>query len=185
MSETAQDDAVLAAVAEATRLGWALAANRAEPPFAGAGALMADFAALADRWMTEDAAAADLSGLRTPGRVRAVIALRLTRLLPFREPLRRAAGLRLLPHIAPWSARAMAATVDAVWHAAGEPLDDATRHTKRATLAAVLTATMLVWLRADMAATLAFLDRRLADVGRIGKIRARAGNMIARKSSRA
>ncbi len=177
--------AVLAAVAEAPRIGWALAASRAEPPFEGAGALLAAFAALADRWMAEDAAAADMAGLRTPGRVRAVIALRLARLAPYREALRRAAGLRLLPHVAPWSARSMAATVDAVWHAAGEKLDDATRHTKRATLAAVLSATMLYWLRGDAAATLAFLDRRLADVGRIGKIRARAGNMLTRKSSRA
>ena len=179
------DAVVLDAVAAAPRLGWALAAARAEPPFASAGALLADFAALADRWMTEDAAAADMAGLRTAGRVRAVVALRLVRLGPYREALRRAAGLRLLPHVAPWSTRAMAATVDAVWHAAGETLDDATRHTKRATLAAVLAATFLFWLRADDAATLAFLDRRLADVGRIGKIRARAGNMITRKSSRA
>ncbi len=181
----AHEAAVLAAVSEVPRLGWALAAARAEPPFAGAADLLAAFAAVTDRWMTEDAAAADMSALRTTGRVRAVIALRLARLAPYRAALRRAAGLRLLPHLAQATARAAAATVDAIWHAAGEPLDDATRHTKRATLAAVLGATMLFWLRADDAATLAFLDRRLADVGKIGKIRARFGNMAQAKSSRA
>jgi ubiquinone biosynthesis protein COQ9 len=73
-------------------------------------------------------------------------------------------------------AGAGAATVDAIWHAAGEDLADASRHTKRLMLGAVWGATLLFWLREDGdddAATLAFLDRRLAGVGRIGRLRAR------------
>jgi ubiquinone biosynthesis protein COQ9 len=69
-------------------------------------------------------------------------------------------------------------TVDAIWHAAGDRATDFSWYTKRALLAAVYGATLLYWLRdagaEDDAATLAFLDRRLAGIGRIGKLRGRA-----------
>lgn len=171
-----------ALLAQVPRHGWTWAAARAagmEAEFPGGAAGMIEACrALADRWMAEDAAAADFAGLRTPGRVKAVIALRLARLRPHREALRRAAGQALRPCNRAAAARGLARTVDAIWHAAGEPLDDASRHTKRATLAAVYAATLLFWLRRDDeddAATLEFLDRRLAGVARIGKIRARLG----------
>jgi ubiquinone biosynthesis protein COQ9 len=187
-----EHDAVLPALlARVPRQGWTRAAVAdalrdigAEPGDAGAlfpaGAadMIAAFGALADRWMAEDAAAADMAGLRTAGRVRAVIALRLARLRPHREALRRAAGQMLRPRNGRAMAASLARTVDAVWHAAGEALEDASRHTRRATLAAVYTATLLFWLRRsedDDDATLAFLDRRLGEVARIGKIRQRAG----------
>lgn len=50
-------------------------------------------------------------------------------------------------------------------------------------LAAVYSATVLFWLRdgsEDDAATLAFLDRRLAGIGRIGRLRGRASKLFAR-----
>jgi ubiquinone biosynthesis protein COQ9 len=140
--------------------------------------MIAAFGALADRWMVEDAAAADMAGLRTAGRVRAVIALRLARLRPHREALRRAAGQMLRPRNGRAMAAGLSRTVDAIWHAAGDTLADSSRHTKRATLAAVYAATLLFWLRRsedDDDATLGFLDRRLTDVAQIGKIRQRAG----------
>ncbi len=65
---------------------------------------------------------------------------------------------------------------DAIWHAAGDRSADFSWYTKRAILAAVYSATVLYWLRdtsEDDAATLAFLDRRLAGVGRIGRLRKR------------
>ena len=67
--------------------------------------------------------------------------------------------------------------MDAIWHAAGDRSADFSWYTKRAILAAVYSATVLYWLRdtsEDDAATLAFLDRRLAGVGRIGRLRRRA-----------
>ena len=70
----------------------------------------------------------------------------------------------------------MARTVDAIWHAAGDRSADFSWYTKRAILASVYSATLLFWLgdrSADGAATLAFLDRRLAGVARIGKLQRR------------
>jgi ubiquinone biosynthesis protein COQ9 len=184
---TEREDLLPALLAQVPRHGWtraAVAAAGADPAEAaglfpgGAADMIEACRALADRWMAEDVAAADLAGLRMAGRVRAVIALRLARLRPHREALRRAAGQLLRPCNRQGAARGLSRTVDAIWHAAGESLEDASRHTRRATLAAAYAATLLFWLRrddADDAATLAFLDRRLDDVARIGKIRARLG----------
>jgi ubiquinone biosynthesis protein COQ9 len=73
--------------------------------------------------------------------------------------------------------------VDAIWHAAGDRSADFSWYTKRAILAAVYSATVLYWLRdasEEDEATLAFLDRRLAGVGRIGRLRGRAEAALAR-----
>ena len=200
-ADAERDRAIAAALPHVPALGWTMAAVRAGLTAGGGdredaallfpngpGELVAGYADMIDRAMAADAAASDMVGRGTTGRVRAVIALRLVRLRPHRDAIRLAAGLLVLPHMALWGARAARASVDAVWHAAGEALDDATRHTKRATLAMVMTSTMLFWLRngdSDDTATLAFLDRRLADVGRIGKLRAKVGNMFNRRTSRA
>lgn len=159
----------------------ALAASGESPQAAdcfpdGAGEMVEAYGALADRWMEEDAAAADFSGLGLTRRVRAVIALRLARARPHKEAVRRALGVLALPGNMPAAARMSARTVDAIWHAAGDRSADFSWYTKRAILAAVYGATLLYWLRdrsAEDEATLAFLDRRLAGVGRIGQWRRR------------
>ena len=131
---------------------------------------------LGDRRMEAGAAALDLSGLRLPARVRAVLALRLAQNRPHRDAVRRAVGVLARPRNLGLAARCTARTVDAVWHAAGDVSVDFSWYTKRAILAGVYGATLLYWFRDDSendAATLAFLDRRLADVGRIGRLRRR------------
>ena len=90
--------------------------------------------------------------------------------------VRRAAAVLALPRHAGLAARCTARTVDAIWHAVGDRAADFSWYTKRATLAAIYTATTLYWLRdtsEDDAATLAFLDRRLAGLGRITALRRR------------
>ena len=67
--------------------------------------------------------------------------------------------------------------------AAGDRSADFSWYTKRAILTAIYSTTVLFWLRDGSegdAATLAFLDRRLAGVGRIGRIRQRADGMLGR-----
>ena len=104
-------------------------------------------------------------------RVRSVIAQRLQDSTPHREPVRR--GLALLACNSVAASRVTARTVDAIWHAAGDRSADFSWYTKRAILAGVYGSTLLFWLRDDSAGsadTLAFLDRRLANVGRLGKL---------------
>ncbi len=78
------------------------------------------------------------------------------------------------------AARCTTRTADAIWHAAGDRSADFSWYTKRAILTGIYTSTLLFWLHdgseAD-AATLAFLDRRLAGVGELGRLRRRGGRL--------
>ncbi len=130
------------------------------------------FCDLADRQM--EAAAAGLTETKLSARVRAVIALRLEQNRPYKEAVRRALSVLALPQNARVAAACTARTVDAIWHAAGDRSADSSWYTKRAILAVVYSTTLLYWLRdnsEDDADTLAFIDRRLAGVGRIGRMR--------------
>lgn len=124
----------------------------------------------ADRQML----AAGFSQPRLPDRVRAAIAFRLALHRPAREAVRR--GLAVLAARPGATSRVTARTVDAIWHAAGDRSADWSWYSKRAILAGVYGSTLLYWLRDDSeddAATLAFLDRRLAGVARLSRWRRR------------
>jgi len=141
----------------------------------GAADMIEAFCDWADRRMEEEAAALD-PALRLHERVRAVIALRLEQNRPHKEAIRRALAILSLPRNTRAAAACTGRTVDAVLHAAGDRSADFSWYTKRAILAGVYAKTLLYWLRdssEDDAETLAFLDRRLADVARIGKVRRR------------
>lgn len=192
---SAERDAALAAMLPLVpTYGWTFNALRralpgigadprdAELLFPGGAVEMVEaFLDRADRLM--EAEAGDLSALRTAARVRALVALRLARARDDKDAARRAFAILALPGNFRMAARCTARTVDAIWHLAGDTAADFSWYTKRATLAAVYSATLLYWLRdasEDDAATLAFLDRRLAGVARIGKLRGRAEQMLSR-----
>lgn len=182
-----RDAAIALALPQVERLGWGWPALRAglraagrdpmdaELLFPGGAADMIEaFIDLADRDMARIAAAPGFAELRTGGRVRALVLGRLAALRPNRGAVRRAAAVLSLPGCTALAARTLARTVDEIWHLAGDQAADFAWYTKRATLAAVYGATLLYWLRDpsdDDAGTAAFLDRRLAGVGRIGKLR--------------
>ena len=157
----------------------ALAASGGDPLDAdllfpqGATDMIEAWADLADRDM---AAAADVADLRLSQRVRALIALRLRQAGPDREAVRRALAVLATPGHAALATRLTARTVDAIWHAAGDRSADFSWYSKRAILAAIYAATLLFWLRDtsdDDADTLAFLDRQLAGLGRVARLRRR------------
>lgn len=170
--------------------GWTIAALReaagedADLLFPGGPVEMAEaWADLADRRMEEGAAALGLEALRVPARVRAIIALRFEQTRPDKGAVRRALAVLARPGAQAAAARATARTVDAIWHAAGDRSADFSWYTKRAILAGVYGSTLLRWLTDssdDDGPTLAFLDARLADVGRIGKARKRAEDTLRR-----
>jgi ubiquinone biosynthesis protein COQ9 len=191
-----RDSAIVAILPHVPFDGWTVRALRmgladihaqaddADLLFPGGTADMIEaFCDWADRRMEAEAATLDLAAMRLHERVRAVIALRLAQNRPHKEAIRHALALLALPSHALLAASCTARTVDAIWHAAGDRSADFSWYTKRAILAAVYGVTLLYWLRdssEDDAATLAFLDRRLAGVGRIGKVRQRARSTLAR-----
>jgi ubiquinone biosynthesis protein COQ9 len=140
----------------------------------GTGEMIAAYCTLADERMEQEAAAADLAALRVPGRVKAIIAIRLRQNRDNKEAIRRALAWLAVPVNAPVAVKTVAATVDAIWHAAGDSAADFSWYTKRGILAGVYSSTLLYWLRdisEDDEATLSFLDRRLEMVGQIGSAR--------------
>ena len=149
----------------------------------GAVDLVTCFCDLADRQMEQAAAAMDMTDMRVPKRVRAIIALRLEQMHPHKEAIRRALAVLALRGKIGVATACTARTVDAIWHAAGDTSADFSWYSKRAILASVYTSTLLFWLRDTSeqdAETLEFLDRRLAGVGRIGKLRKRGEAAMAR-----
>lgn len=143
--------------------------------------MIATFCDLADRRM--EAAAKTIEETRFSARVRAVIALRLAQNRPHKEAIRRALSVLAMPTHASEAAAILARTVDAILHAAGDRSTDFSWYTKRAILTGVYSATILYWLRdtsEDDAATLAFLDRRLAGVAQIGRLRGRLDGLANR-----
>jgi ubiquinone biosynthesis protein COQ9 len=140
----------------------------------GAGEMIEAFCALADARMETASAEAGLAAFRVPGRIRSIIGIRLEQNRANKEAIRRALSWLAMPVNAPRALRITAATVDAIWHAAGDRASDFSWYTKRGILAGVYSATLLYWLRdssEDDEASLAFLDRRLENVAAIGKIR--------------
>ena len=180
-----RDAAILAMMPNVPFDGWtkrAIKTGDADLLFPlGAPDMIEAFCDLADRRMEE--AAGKLAETRLSRRVRAVIALRLEQNRPYKEAIRRAFGVLALPQHARAAAGTAARTVDAIWRAAGDESADFSWYSKRAILAGVYGATILYWLRdtsEDDCDTLAFLDRRLAGIGRIGKLRARGEELLGR-----
>lgn len=137
----------------------------------------------ADRQMETAAAGVDLAALRVPARIRRVIALRFEQGRYDKESIARALGILALPSNSLVAAKTAARTIDAIWFAAGDRSANMSWYTKRAILAPIYAATLLYWLRDtsfEDQETLAFLDRRLAGVGRIGKLRRRIEGVVGR-----
>ena len=104
--------------------------------------------------------------------IRKLILLRLESAQQNKDAVRRALTMLALPIHAKLSAELLYETVDTMWRAAGQTDTGFSFYTRRATLAAVYSATLLAWLAdssGDMAKTVAFLDRRLANVASIPK----------------
>ena len=121
-----------------------------------------------------------VGALKIRERIALGVTTRLAILLPHREAVRRALSLLASPTNVPLAGKLLFDTVDTIWHAAGDRSTDFSFYTKRGLLAGVYAATTLYWLddRSDDAqATAAFLDRRLAEVLAIPKLRERVAGI--------
>jgi ubiquinone biosynthesis protein COQ9 len=138
---------------------------------------------LADRRMAEELARLDLAAMRIRDRVAAAIRIRLDQNAARKEAVARATALLALPQNAPAAARITARTVDAIWVGIGDRSADVSWYSKRASLAAIYTATVLYWLRdasPEAEATLRFLDRRIEALMLIPKVQRRLAELAAR-----
>ena len=142
-----------------------------------------------DRRMLEALAREPLSAMGMTARITLAVRLRLESVSgpAEKEAVRRAASLFALPTNAARGARLVWDTADAIWTALGDESDDFNWYSKRATLSAVFSSTVLYWLADESeghADTWGYLDRRISDVMKIEKAKARMrANPLGRAAS--
>jgi ubiquinone biosynthesis protein COQ9 len=113
--------------------------------------------------------------MRVSQRIRAMIWFRLETTGPAREAVRSALSILAMPRNVPLALRTGWRSADLMWRLAGDTATDYNHYSKRLILSAVYTATLLAWLDDQSEGwtdTAAFLDRRLAGVGRFEKWKA-------------
>jgi ubiquinone biosynthesis protein COQ9 len=186
--DTAKKDALLLALLpEVPFDGWTRGAMRAAGTRAGLETSEIDtlfprgprdVVAWFSRWADRETLAAlttqKTQRLRTGERIALGVRTRLQILLPHREAVRRSLTLMALPQNLPLGAKLLYEAVDTLWHAAGDDATDFNFYTKRGLLAGVYATTTLFWLddrSGDNAATEAFLERRLAEVQAIPRLK--------------
>lgn len=167
-----------AALAEAGRdLGMSPGEVKAHAP-RGALGMAALFHRKGDQQMVSALKDMDFSGV--PFRARIAQAVRIRLEGQDREIIRRGTTLFAMPHHAAEGAKLIWETCDAIWTALGDTSEDVNWYTKRMTLAGVYSSVVLYWLgdsSEGSAETWAFLDRRIEDVMRIEKAKAKMREM--------
>lgn len=119
-------------------------------------------------------AKADLADMRFRDRVAYAVKERL--LAADKEAVRRGMALFALPQNAPEGAKLLWETADTIWIGLGDTSDDLNWYTKRASLSAVYSSTVLFWLgdtSENAQDTWDFLDRRIENVMQFEKLKAR------------
>lgn len=145
--------------------------------------LIAFFVADADRRLAWELTKQDLAKLPIRERIRTAVKLRIEQNAPHREAIRKAVALQLMPGFGADGLRGLYHTVDLMWRAAGDTATDFSFYTKRMLLAGVYASTLAYWLddgSEGFADTWTFLDRRIADVMRIGKLQGEVEQTLGR-----
>lgn len=127
-----------------------------------------------DSQMIDAMADSAVAEMKIREKITHAVRLRLE-LCPDRELVRRGSTLFALPQNAATGAQLIWGTADAIWNAIGDSSRDLNWYSKRATLSAVYSATVLYWLGDESEgheATWAFLDRRIENVMQFEKTKA-------------
>jgi ubiquinone biosynthesis protein COQ9 len=126
---------------------------------------------------------ADFSGLKFREKIMAAVRFRLEEVSD-KETVRRGTTLFALPQHVADGAKAIWGTCDLIWTALGDTSEDVNWYTKRASLSAVYTSTVLYWLGDSSPGhqeTWSFLERRINNVMQFEKLKAQLRNNQALK----
>ncbi|MDX1486372.1 MAG: COQ9 family protein [Alphaproteobacteria bacterium] len=144
--------------------------------------LAAYYCAFADRRMVAALDAEAVAEMRIRERIAHVVRLRLAQAEGEREAVAELMTWFAFPGNQPLAAKCLYRTVDAMWRAIGDTSTDFNFYSKRAILAAVLSATVFYWIGDESEAamdTAAFLDRRIDDVMAFERAKGRAQEWLA------
>ena len=131
-----------------------------------------------DAAMVERLRSENLSDMRFRDRIAAAVRFRLEA-CEDKEAVRRGSTLFALPNHTPEGARLIWETCDVIWETLGDTSEDVNWYTKRATLSAVYSSTVLFWLGDDSLghqATWEFLDRRIDNVMQFEKFKSQVNS---------
>ena len=123
-----------------------------------------------ERWLTDN----HYNHIKIKDKIFHAILFRLTVLQHHKEALRTTAWLLARPQYITRGLEYLYQTVDCIWYALGDQSTDFNFYTKRATLAAVYSSTVIKWLNdnsVDNMATRQFLNNRLDNVLLIPQIK--------------
>ncbi|MDH3667305.1 MAG: COQ9 family protein [Paracoccaceae bacterium] len=129
-----------------------------------------------DQRLADELAGADLAAMRIRDRITHCVRRRIELVAENREAVRRGGALLSLPIHAPEGAKAVWETADIIWNACGDTATDYNWYTKRIILSGVYSSAVLFWLgdtSYGFANTWAFLDRRIEDVMRFERTKAK------------
>lgn len=135
---------------------------------------LAHFAEYINRQMAARLEEIDLSAMGIGQRLEQAMRIRLELEAPYKEAVRKAMSFYTLPKHAAQGVQVVWKAVDEMWWCCGDESVDFNYYTKRASLAAVYSATMVYWLNdesEDAQETILFYRRRLIDVIKAVKTR--------------
>ena len=111
---------------------------------------------------------------RVPQKIKTIILIRLHLSQKYKEAVRSSLSLMAIPKNSKQSLKILYRTCHRIWKIAGDTSTDFSFYTKRASLAAVYSSTLLFWLNDNSSTqdeTEAFLDRRLKDISKISNLK--------------
>lgn len=142
----------------------------------GATDMIAAWIASIDAAMAAAVPTESLEGVSIRDRIRRLVQFRLDALAGKEEALKRALAIMAMPQNVSASLRRGWQSADVMWRLAGDTATDYNHYTKRATLSGIYAATLAVFAddhSEGKAETRAFLDRRIDEVMRFEKAKAR------------
>ncbi len=129
-----------------------------------------------DARLATDLPPEQIAAMKIRDRIAALVQARLDLARPHKEAVRSALAILAQPQHLAKGAKLGWRAADAMWRIAGDTATDLNHYTKRLTLSAVYGSTLLVWLDDNSesgAGTRAFLGRRIEDVMRFEKVKAK------------
>ncbi|KAJ3016686.1 Ubiquinone biosynthesis protein coq9, mitochondrial, partial [Thoreauomyces humboldtii] len=143
--------------------------------------LIAYFMEKSRREMRVEMEKLDLESMRITAKIRKAVELRLKLTAPYINKWPEALAIMAQPQNVPTSLQHLGELVDDMWFLAGDRSSDLNWYSKRTLLAGVYTSTELYMTQdrsPDFVETFKFLDRRLQDVGVIGKTTAQVTSFM-------
>mgnify|MGYP001269715702 CR=1 FL=1 len=111
---------------------------------------------------------------RVPEKIKKIIMIRLNLCQKYKEAVRSSISLTAIPSNTKISLHILYRTCNSIWRIAGDKSTDFSFYTRRISLAAVYTSTLLFWLNDksnNNVETEFFLDRRLREISKISSLK--------------